>query len=394
MQQGNHLNRRQLMSVAASAAGLLAAPSILRAQSQDTIRVGTFFSLTGPASLFGPTQTACVELAADQINATGGILGRRVELIPGDGGLSPAEAAQAATRMLLQDRVEMLVGSHNSAVRQAIVATLEGRVPYIYTPLYEGGECAPNTYVTADTPPQQIKPSMTWLNDTFGAKKIYLIGNDYVWPQRANARATEYAAAFGGEIVGEEYVPLGPGNRFDDAITRIKNARPDLVLVSLVGTDNVNFNRSFASFGLDTSIRRFSLLLEELTLMGIGAENSAGLYGCMSYFTAVTSAENIEFKSQYSAKYGDDAPPLSMLGADAFSGLHCAAALVEAAGGTDDPAALMSASEGLAYRTATGIGTMRNRHVNKDMYLAECKGTEFEIVEVFPQVAHGETCSV
>ncbi|WP_420583522.1 substrate-binding domain-containing protein [Ruegeria sp.] len=386
------IGRRSVLAGMASTAAMLASPSLLSAQS-GSLKMGTFFSLTGPASLFGPTQTACTKLAVDQINAAGGILGRQVEVVVGDGGLSPAEAAQAALRMVLQDKVDFIVGSHNSAVRQSIIATIKWQVPYVYTPLYEGGECAPNTYVTADTPPQQVKPSLNALHEMHGIKKVYLIGNDYVWPQKLNERAKEYVAAFGGEIVGEEYAPLGPGNKFDDAVTRIKAAAPDLVFITLVGGDNVNFNRAFAGFGLDANIKRLSVLLEELTLQGIGTENSNGLYSSMSYFTAVDSPENAAFKADYAASVGADGPPLSMLGADAYSGVYCAAALLEAAG-SNDAAAMMAASEGLSYKTATGTGTMTNRHVNKDIYLAECQGTDFNIVQTFAAVAHGETCSV
>lgn len=386
-------SRRQVLTGAAGVASALVMPGVIRhATAADPIKMGTFFSLSGPASLFGPTQTACNALAVDEINAAGGILGRQVEIIAGDGGAPPAEAAKTAVRMLLQDKVELIVGSHDSAVRQAVVGALKGKVPYIYTPLYEGGECAFNTYVPADTPPQQIKPSLTALMEMFSAKKVYLIGNDYVWPQQSNARAKEYIAELGGEIVGEEYAPLGPGNKFDDAVTRIKAAAPDLVLITLVGGDNVNFNRTFAGFGLDKSIKRLSLLCEELTLLGIGAENSSGLYSCMSYFAAVDTPENAEFKKRYADKLGGDAPPLSMIGVDAYSGTNCAAALLNKAG-SNEANAVMAAAEGLTYRTATGMGTMENRHVAKDMYLAECKGTEFEIIKTFAQVAHGETCS-
>ena len=386
------IGRRGVLAGMAGTAAMLASPAILRAQGSP-LKMGTFYSLTGPASLFGPTQTACTALAVEQINASGGILGRPVEIVAGDGGLSPAEAAQAAIRMTLQDKVDFIVGSHNSAVRQSIVASIKGKVPFVYTPLYEGGECAPNTYVTADTPPQQVKPSLNALHEMHGSKKVYLIGNDYVWPQKLNERAKEYIAAFGGEIVGEEYAPLGPGNKFDDAVTRIKAAEPDLVFITLVGGDNVNFNRAFAGFGLDANIKRLSVLLEELTLLGIGAENSNGLFSSMSYFTSVDSPENNAFKAAYAASVGPDGPPLSMLGADAYSGVYCAAALLEAAGGTD-AAAAMAASEGLEYKTATGTATMTNRHVNKDIYLAECKGTDFDIIQTFASVAHGETCSV
>lgn len=387
------ISRRSVLTGLAAVPSFLAAPGLIRsAGAADPIKMGTFFSLSGPASLFGPTQTACNALAVKEINAGGGILGRPVDIIAGDGGAPPAEATKTLVRMLLKDRVDMIVGSHDSAVRQAIVGALKGKVPYIYTPLYEGGECAYNTYVPADTPQQQIKPSLAALTEMFGAKTFYLIGNDYVWPQQSNARAKEYIEALGGKVVGEEYAPLGPGNKFDDAIVRIKAAAPDLVVITLVGGDNVNFNRSFAGFGLAKSIKRLSLLCEELTLQGIGADNSAGLYSCMSYFAAVATPANAEFKKRYAETLGSEAPPLSMIGVDAYSGTNCAAALINKAG-SNDATEVMKAADGLTYKTATGTGTMVNRHVAKDMFLAECKGTEFEIIRTFEQVDHGETCS-
>ena len=117
-----------------------------------------FYAIAGPAAnLFGPTQKACAELAVEQINASGGILGRQIELLFANGDAAVADATKAAVRMLLEDKVDFFLGSHNSAVREALVATIKGKVPYVYTPIYEGGECSPNTYVIADTPQQQME---------------------------------------------------------------------------------------------------------------------------------------------------------------------------------------------------------------------------------------------
>ena len=140
------------------------------------------------------------------------------------------------------------------------------------------GNATPNVYVTADTPQQQVQPSITYLAKTLAAKSYYFIGNDYVWPRKTNEQAKKYVEAAGGQVVGEEYVPLGAPNKFEDAVTRIKAKQPDLVVITLVGGDNINFNRTFAGFGLDKSIKRISYLLEEQTLLGIGDESSDGLY--------------------------------------------------------------------------------------------------------------------
>ena len=263
------MSRRRFIAAALGSGAAVAAPSVLTgARAADELKIATFYALSGPGSLFGPTQTAVTKLAMDQINAAGGVGGRKVTVIPNDGGAPPAEAAKAAIRMMLRDKVDIVVGSHDSAVREAIVAALKGQVPYVYTPLYEGGECNPNVYVTADTPQQQVQPSITYLAETLAAKSYYLIGNDYVWPRKTNEQAKRYIEEAGGAVVGEEYVPLGAPNKFEDAVTRIKAKQPDLVVLTLVGGDNINFNRTFAGFGLDKSIKRISYLLEEQTLLG------------------------------------------------------------------------------------------------------------------------------
>lgn len=387
------VSRRQFVGGALGASAAIAAPGIISsAQAADTLKIATFFALSGPAALFGPTQTACTKLAVEEINAAGGIGGKKVSIIAADGGAPPAEAAKSAIRLMLRDKVDMVVGSHDSAVREAVVAALKGRVPYIYTPLYEGGECNPNVYVTADTPQQQVQPSITHLAKSTGAKTFYLIGNDYVWPRKTNEQVKKYIAESGGKVVGEEYLPLGAPNKFEDSVTRIKSRNPDMVVITLVGGDNVNFNRTFAGFGLDKSIKRVAYLLEELTLAGIGANNSKGLHSAMSYFANAKSDANLKFKANYKKMFGDKAPPLSLLGVDGYNGMYCAKALIEKAGSTD-AAKLMAASKDLTFQTATGPATMTNRHVVKDMFLAECKGTDFNVLKSFSAVAHGQTCA-
>src|SRR5215469_5772857 len=345
------LTRRRLLGGAAAGAAFTALPGLIRpAAAAEEFKIGLFAALSGPASLFGPTQKASAELAADEINKAGGILGRQIKLIPTDAGGPPAESTKSAIRLMLEEKVDMFVGSHDSATREALVATIKGKVPYIYTPTYEGGECSYNTYVIADTPEQQIRPSVTWMMKERNAKNFYLIGDDYVWPRKSNAHAKKYIAENGGKIVNEEYVPFGAPNKFEEAVTRIKSAKPDAVLITLVGADNVNFNRTFAGFGLDKDIARLSLLLEENTLKGIGADGSNNLFSCMSYYANAPGEANKKFKVAYFAKFGDKAPQLSIIGTDCYAGVNCAKALVEKAQGTD-ARKVMAASSGLSFNS-------------------------------------------
>jgi len=386
-------SRRTLLGAAAAGAAFGALPGLIRpaGAADGEFKIGLFIALSGPASLFGPTQQACAELAAEEINKAGGILGRQIKLIPTDAGGPPAESTKSAVRLMLEEKVDLFIGSHDSATREALVATIKGKVPYVYTPVYEGGECSFNTYVTADTPEQQIRPSVAWMMKDKGAKGIYLIGDDYVWPRKCNEHAHKYIAENGGKVVAEEYVPFGAPNKFEEIVTRIKSAKPDAVLITLVGADNVNFNRTFAGFGLDKDIARLSLLLEENTLHGIGADASKNLYSCMSYYENAPSTAAKKFKADYVAKFGDKAPQLGRIGADCYEGVYCAKALVTKAGGTDANKC-MAASEGITFPTAAGDVTMHGRHVDKTMFLATCSGTEFEIIKTFADIKSGDEC--
>jgi len=386
------LTRRTLLGATAGGVAFGALPGLIRpAAAADEFKIGLFIALSGPASLFGRTQKASAELATEEINKAGGILGRQIRLIPTDAGGPPAESTKSAIRLMLDEKVDMLVGSHDSATREALVATIKGKVPYIYTPVYEGGECAFNTYVIADTPEQQIRPSVAFMMKDRGAKSVYLIGDDYVWPRKCNEQAKKYIADNGGKVVAEEYVPFGAPNKFEEIVTRIKSAKHDMVLITLVGADNVNFNRTFAGFGLDKDIARLSLLLEENTLLGIGPDSSNNLFSSMSYYANAPGEANKKFKAAYFAKFGDKAPQLGLIGADCYGGIYCAHALATKAGGTDAKKC-MAASEGLSFPTAAGSVAMRGRHVDKTMYLATCKGTEFDIIKTFADIKSGDEC--
>ena len=393
MFNGKKTSRRTVLKATLGGAALAAAPGLIKyANAASNFKIGLFIPLSGPAALFGPSAKNCGELAIDEVNKSGGVLGRQAKLYIADAGVPPAEAAKSAVRLMLRDKVDLIVGNHDSAVRQAIVGAVKGKIPYVYSPVYEGGECSPNVFMLGETPQQQLMPTIDHFAKTKGVKSYYLIGNDYVWPRVTNKLAKKYIAAAGGNVVGEEYIPFGPANKFESAVTRIKSAKPDLVVITLVGGDNVNFNRTFAEFGLHENISRVASLLEENTLMGIGAESSGNLYSSMAYFANIESAENKAFVSSYKAKFGAKAPVLNTLAESNYAGIIFGAALTNKAGSTN-AAKLAATAEGLTVSTPTGPVTMRNRHTDKNMYLAECNGTQFKIAKVFNKVPSGQTCT-
>jgi ABC-type branched-subunit amino acid transport system substrate-binding protein len=349
-------------------------------RSADRLRIALLAPLSGPAGLWGPSCQTSAMLASGEINANGGILGREVELIFSDAGRAPDVVAREATD-LVEDGAEAVIGMHISAVRLALVRALAGRIPYVYTPVYEGGEQAPGVFLVGETPVRQLKPSLGWMVEKCRAKRWYLVGNDYVWPRVSHHAARRYIAADGGEVIGEDFIPFGTGD-FGPYLDRIAKARPDALLVSMVGNDCVTFNRAFAEAGLARRILRLSPASEENTLLGIGAENSENLFFAAGYLSGLETEANQAFLERYLAAFGAEAPVPNTIGESCYEGVRLYAELAHRAQSLD-VARLTWASEGLSYIGARGRTRMRKRHLHTDMYLAQADGLHFHVLQRF-----------
>lgn len=355
------------------------------------IKIGVLVPDSGPAGLFGPSTRNAANMAAEKINAEGGINGEQIELIFADVGVPPAEAAQAALRLWKGEGVQAFVGMHDSAVREALLGRFNGGVPYVYTPVYEGNACAVGLYVTGETPSQQLGPVIPYLAANEGASKWYLIGNDYNWPRDTNAVAKGYITESGGEVVGEEYLPFTVAE-FDSSLTRIKESGANAVLITLVGGASVGFNVSFAGFGLEAQALRLGTLIEENTLMGIGPDNADRLFSTSGYFASVTGEAAATFAADYTAAYGADAAPLNTLGQSAYEGLIMLDALAEKAGSLD-VAAMDAAVEGLTWSSPRGENTITGGHMAQNIYLADGSSGAFEVVTSFDNIASTDGCA-
>ncbi|HPD93597.1 MAG: substrate-binding domain-containing protein [Rhodobacter sp.] len=354
------------------------------------VRLGVLVPDSGPAGLFGPSSRQAAQLAAEDINATGGIAGEPVTLLFADVGVPPAQAVQSVQRLWRAEGVQGFVGMHDSAVRAAIVSQLRGQVPYVYSAVYEGGECAPDTYVTGETPAQQLAPVIPWLAEHEAAHRWYLIGNDYNWPRDTNAAAQDIIAASGGAVVGEEYVPLGSSD-FDASLARIRASGADAVLVTLVGGDSVAFNIAYAAFGLDGQALRLGTLIEENTLAGIGAANAHRLFASMGFFASIDSEAARSFDARLHSRFGAEAAQPNGLGESLYDGLMLMAALGNAAGSLE-PGAVAAVADGVRYSSPRGNARLDHNHVAQTIYLADGSSGQFATVARFDTVPAGVSC--
>jgi ABC-type branched-subunit amino acid transport system substrate-binding protein len=219
---------------------------------------------------------------------------------------------------------------------------------------------------------------MRWLARHQGVRRWCIVGDDYVWPRVTAAAARRYAGECGGRICDQVFVPLGSED-FQPVVRRVASARPDAVLMLLVGQDAVLFNRAFAQAGLDARCLRFSPLMEENMLLASGAENTRGLYSSAGYFDAMPTGDNLDFHALYVARFGPTAPTLNSLGESCYEGVMAFAALARRAGGLD-PDGMARVSEGISYDSPRGSVRMRDRHLEQRIYLAVANGLEFEIL--------------
>lgn len=350
-------------------------------RDRGKLRIANFIGLSGTPGIWGPVSINTTLLAVSEINRRGGILGREIEVTFHDTGGDIDEVVDKATDIVANGDADIIMGSHISAVRVALRKVVAGRIPYIYTPVYEGGERTPGVMAIGETPRGQSLPAIQWFADVKRARRWYLIGSDYVWPWLSHRAIKRYIAASGGCVVGEEFVPMGQHDH-EEHLARIKQAKPDVVLVSLIGTNSIVFNRAFAEHGLASKMLRFVGAMDETVLLGIGADNAENLYCSSGYFSNVSSRDNDAFRLGYEDAFGRHAPPLGSVAESNYEGIKFLE-VIGARAGTLEIGPLLQAAKNVAYRGARGEITMRNGGARMPIYLAQAAGLDFQIIKQF-----------
>lgn len=363
------------------ALGATAGDRFGRGGHRRKLRIANFVALSGPPGIWAPSAMNSTLLAASEINARGGILGREIEVLFLDASGAAEDIARRVESVIGCGEVDVIVGSHTSAVRVALRRHIAGRIPYIYTTVYEGGERTPGVIAIGETPQTQSRPAIHWMAEGKKASRWYLIGSDYVWPWLSHQSMKRYVTESGGQVVGEEFVPVGEDD-YGAHLARIRKARPDVVLVSLIGGDSIAFNRQFAEQGLAPKVLRLASAFDETVLLGIGPDNTENLFCASGYFNCARSGDTEAFVSRYEAAFGASAAPAGSVGQSNYEGLTF---LEEAArrAGSLALKPLLAAGSNIVYRGGRGPIALQQGRAAMPIYLAEAEGIEFRVVETF-----------
>nr|WP_156890395.1 substrate-binding domain-containing protein [Gordonia shandongensis] len=343
--------------------------------------------LQGPGGIFGPSCIAVCQMVEQELNAVDGVAGRPVEIVYVDGGRRPAEVAAEVAALVDDGRLDAVTGWHISSVRRRLAPVLAGRIPYVYTSLFEGGEHAPGVYCSGETPEQQVFPAMSWLRRNLGIRRWHVVGARYMWPVLSMEKTIRSASTLDIEIVGSTFVEMGEGTDprlpFD-----VAHSGCDAVLMLLVGQDAVAFNRSFAAAGLQTRITRYSPLMDENMLLASGADATENLYCSASYFSSLTSADALDFLGRYVAAAGVAAPALNNMAQSCYQGVHTLVELVRRARGAHsrdpdslDPSAFDAAIDGLVLEGPRGTVRYHGNQAVQRVNIARADVFDFDVIE-------------
>jgi urea transport system substrate-binding protein len=333
--------------------------------SGDSVKIGFLNSLSGTMAISENTVHDALVLGAEQINASGGVLGKKLEVVSEDGASEPTVFAEKSTKLIGSDCVAAVFGGWTSASRKAMLPVFEGANSLLFYPVqYEGLEASPNIFYTGATTNQQIIPALDYLKQQ-GVTSLFLVGSDYVFPRTANKEIIAYAKANGIEVKGEEYAPLGH-TEFATIVNKVKAAGAGAVFNTLNGDSNVAFFKEYRNAGLaPTAMPVMSVSIAEEEVGGIGVDNVAGQLTAWNYYQTIDSPTNSAFVQAYKAKYGQGRVTSDPMEA-AYTSLFLWKAMVEKAQSftTDD---VNKAADGVSYEAPEGTVTVNgeNHHIAK-----------------------------
>ena len=300
--------------------------------TEPPLKIGLLEDVSGDLAFMDMPKLHGSQLAVEEINKSGGILGRQIELIHLDPQGDNARYQEFARRLLSRDKVDVLIGGITSASREAIRPIIDRTsTPYFYTNQYEGGVCDASMISMGAVPEQQFSTLIPWMVDKFG-KKVYVIAADYNFGQISAEWNRKIMKDLGGEVVGEEFIPLGV-SQFAQTIQNIQKAKPDWILTINVGAAQDSFFEQAAAAKLNLpmgSSIKVMLGFEHKRFKPPALNN---MHATANWFEEIDTPEATDFKKRWHAKFADELY-INDMGYNAYNALYMYKALVEKAKST------------------------------------------------------------
>ena len=371
----------------------------LSAHAQETIKVGVLHSLSGTMAISETVLKDVALMAIDEINAKGGVLGKKIEPVVVDPASNWPLFAEKAKQLIDQDKVAAVFGCWTSVSRKSVLPVFEEKNNLLFYPVqYEGEELSKNVFYTGAAPNQQAIPAVEYLmsKDGGSAKRWVLLGTDYVYPRTTNKilRAFLKSKGVADADIMEEYTPFGHSD-YQTIIANIKKfasaGKKTAVVSTINGDSNVPFYKELGNAGLsakDVPVVAFSVGEEELR--GVDTKPLVGHLAAWNYFMSIKNPTNAEFTKKWAAYAkakniaGHKDKPLTNDPMEAtYIGIHMWAQAVAKAKSTDTDK-VIAAMAGQTFKAPGGFtATMdkENHHLHKPVFIGEIKADgQFNVV--------------
>lgn len=317
---------------AMASAFALAALSVAPAHAAEPLKIGLMEDISGDLALIGLPKLHGSQLAVEEINKAGGVMGRPLELIHLDPQGDNARYQEFTRRLLSKDKVDVLIGGITSASREAVRPIVnKTQTPYFYTNQYEGGVCDANMISMGAIPEQQFSTLIPYMVQTFG-KKVYVVAADYNFGQISAEWNRTILKELGGTVVGEEFIPLGV-SQFAQTIQNIQKAKPDWILT-------INVGAAQDSFFEQAQAAQLNLPMGSSIKVMLGFEHKRfappalnRMHAAANWFEEIDTPEADAFKKRWKAKFPNE-PYINDMGYNAYTGIYMYKALVEQAKST------------------------------------------------------------
>lgn len=391
------MNRRFVLKSLAVGVALSALSPLSFAAAAETIKVGILHSLSGTMAISETTLKNTALMAIEEINAKGGLLGKKLEPVVVDPASNWPLFAEKARQLLTKDKVSVTFGCWTSVSRKSVLPVYEELNGLLFYPVqYEGEELSQNVFYTGAAPNQQAIPAVEYLmsKDGGGAKRFVLLGTDYVYPRTTNKilRSFLHSKGVKDTDIDEVYTPFGHSD-YQTIVANIKkfSAGGKTAVISTVnGDSNVPFYKELGNQGLkatDVPVVAFSVGEEELR--GIDTKPLVGNLAAWNYFMSVKNPENAAFIKKYKAwAVANKVPNVDTVVTNdpmeaTYVGINMWAQAVKKAGSTDVNKVRV-AMAGQTFKAPSGFTLemdKTNHHLHKPVMIGEVQANgQFDVV--------------
>jgi branched-chain amino acid transport system substrate-binding protein len=384
--------RREFLTAAGAVAVAGGLPPLAAFAQGKDILLGSVLDNSGNLDIYGKPMVMATTMAVEELNAGGGLLGRKIKAVQYDTQSDIALYTKFAQQLTRQDKVDVVHGGITSASREAIRQTFKrANTLYFYNVLYEGGVCDRNCVVTGTTPAQAVEPIVDYAMKKWGPK-VVILAADYNYGQITAKWLQYYIGQRKGSVASTDFFPLDVSD-FGSTIAKIQQANPNFVVAALVGGAHMSFFRQWAASGMNKKIPLTS------TTFGVGNEHLAlspaegnGIVIAGNYSQEAQTPANKDFLARWNKRFGDTRI-VHEIAVSQYQGIYVWAAAVKKAGSLDREALLKAIESGISIEGPAGTVTIepKTHHAALDIHLMEVKNQKLTIINTVKQRQPADT---